>query len=470
VEWQTDSDTAAGAASTRVRGLRRNPELASRLGALIVALGLLLAVLEQRDAHHQLIAVGLAAAALGRGIGLRRPVVIPHIVAAVILLVVAHFAAAHGDHGLEQVAIVLAGLVALWAPPPPLPGSGSERRRIWSLVNLTSNDCIAPFAMRRDKSYLFSPDGLAAVAYRVRFGVAVASGDPLGVPDSQLAAVEAFISMAEANGWRIGVLGTGEEWTDWWRARGFRGLPIGRDVIIDVPNFALVGRAFRNLRQAVQRTHNAGVTTEIYPADSLPPGLADELKSIVKASRRNPNRGFSMILDGLLDDAPHPGTLLAVAYDSEHRVVAFHRFSTADNGREITQDLPWRRPGAPNGVDERLAFDVVEWAREHDAKRVSLSFAAFPELYDSTPETAVERVSYWLTHRLDSFIRLESLYRYLRKFHSLGKRRFVLLRLRDLLPVATAMLTFEFATRRRAPRRSNRWRAADGLRRPRSHR
>jgi lysylphosphatidylglycerol synthetase-like protein (DUF2156 family) len=451
----------------RARGLRAYPELASRLGAIIVALGLLLALLEDRESHHELIAVGLAAAALGRGIGLRRPVLIPHIVAAVTLLIVAHFAGANGDQGFEQVAIVLAGVVALWAPPAPAPGTAAERGRIWSLVNTTVNDCIAPFALRRDKSYVFSPDGAAAVAYRVRFGVAVASGDPVGPAESHQGAVDAYLAMVGANGWRIGILGASEEWTTWWRAHGMRALPIGRDVLIDVKTFEMTGRAFRNLRQAVQRTHNAGVTTEIYPADALPSYIATELASIVKNSRRNPNRGFSMILDGLLDDPPHPGTLIAVAFDRDRRVVAFHRFSTADSGREITQDLPWRRRGAPNGVDERLAYDVVEWGKEHDARRVSLSFAAFPELYATTPETALERVSYWATHRLDRFIRLESLYRYLRKFHSLGQRRYVVLRLRDVLPVAAAMLTFEFGTRRRSVSRSNRWRAADGLRRSR---
>ena len=109
--------------------------------------------------------------------------------------------------------------------------------------------------------------------------------------------------------------------------------------------------------------------------------------------------------------------------------------------------------------------EIVEWARAHDAKRVSLSFAAFPELYDTELTGRVERISYWLTHRLDRFIRLESLYQYLRKFHSLGKRRYVALRLRDLLPVAAAMLTFEFATRRRSIRRSNRWRSLSAPRR-----
>jgi lysylphosphatidylglycerol synthetase-like protein (DUF2156 family) len=465
LDWQPDRHALAGAPVPRIRGLRAYPGLAGRLGALVVALGLIMALLERRDANHELLAVGLAAAALGRGIAMRRPVLISHLLAAVTLLVVGHFAATHGHSGFEQVAIVFAGLVALWPSPPPAPGSASDRRHVASLVNITTGDCVAPFAMRHDKSYVFSPDGLAAVAYRVRFGIAVASGDPLGAATSQEAAVGAFISLAEASGWRIGVLGAGEEWTDWWRARGMRALPIGRDVVIDVQHFAMAGRAFRNLRQAVQRTRNAGVTTQIYPAESVPAEVAAELKAIVTNSHRNPNRGFAMILDGLLDDEPHPGTLIAVAFDRDGRAVAFHRFSTADGGREISQDLPWRVPGAPNGVDERLAHDVVEWAKERGATRVSLSFAAFPELYEDELSGVVERAGYWLTHRLDRFIRLESLYRYLRKFHALGTQRFVALRLRDLVPVAAAMLTFEFATRRGSLRRTNRWRSLSAGRR-----
>jgi lysylphosphatidylglycerol synthetase-like protein (DUF2156 family) len=465
VEWQPDREAGVGAASsTRVRGLRAYPALSGRLGAIVVALGLLLAVLERHGANHDLLAVGLAAAALGRGIGLRRPVLLPHVVAAVGLLVISYVAGRQEHAVFEQSAIVLAGIVALWAPTAAA-GTANERRRMWSLVNMTANDAIAPFALRHDKSYVFSRDGLAAIAYRVRFGVAVVSGDPLGAAESQEQAVEAFISLADGNGWRIGVLGTGEAWTAWWRARGLRSLAIGRDVVIDVKSFEMVGREFRNLRQAVQRTRNAGVTTAIYPADSLPPGLADQLKSIVKNSRRNPNRGFSMILDGLLDDSPHPGTLIAVAYDRDQQVVAFHRFSTADGGREISQDLPWRRRGAPNGVDERLAHDVIEWARTHDATRVSLSFAAFPELYETELDRPVQRVSYWMSHRLDGLIKLESLYRYLRKFHSFGKQRFVLLRLRDLIPVGAAMLTFEFGARRRSIVRSSRWRRLTARRR-----
>ena len=46
-------------------------------------------------------------------------------------------------------------------------------------------------------------------------------------------------------------------------------VPIGQDVVIDVSSFEMVGRKFRNLRQAVQRTHNCGITTEIVGEQEL---------------------------------------------------------------------------------------------------------------------------------------------------------------------------------------------------------
>jgi lysylphosphatidylglycerol synthetase-like protein (DUF2156 family) len=229
--------------------------------------------------------------------------------------------------------------------------------------------------------------------------------------------------------------------------------------VIDVDNFAMTGRAFRNLRQAVQRTHNSGVTTRIYDESELPPDLRETLRLLVTSSKRNKNRGFSMILDGLLEDE-HTGTIIAVAFDKDGKVVAFHRFATADQGREISQDLPWRAPKAPNGVDERLVSDMIEWAKQRGARRVSLSFAAFPELYEEPAKdgVSVERFGYWAAHTLDPMIKLESLYRYLRKFHSMGRQRYAMLRLRDFLPVVTAMLVFEFGARRTRRDERRAWR------------
>ncbi len=56
---------------------------------------------------------------------------------------------------------------------------------------------------------------------------------------------------------------------------------------------------------------------------------------------------------------------------------------------------------------------------------------------------------YILIHLGRGLIRLESLYRYLRKFHALGQRRYVLLSMHHLLPALLVLLTLEFLPRRR---------------------
>jgi lysylphosphatidylglycerol synthetase-like protein (DUF2156 family) len=227
-----------------------------------------------------------------------------------------------------------------------------------------------------------------------------------------------------------------------------RGVPIGRDVVIDVATFDVVGRRFRNLRQAVQRTHNAGVTTEIVVERELTDDLRGELADVMRAAGKGGgDRGFAMILDRPLSGV-HPGTFIAFARSASGEVVAFQRYATADGGRELSLDVPWRRPGAPNGVDERLIADVVAWGAGRGARTVSLAFAAFPELFELEQRNLLQGTAYRAVHLLDRLIKVESLYRFVRKFHALGGRRYVALRPVQVVLVALAALLLEFGARR----------------------
>ncbi len=92
---------------------------------------------------------------------------------------------------------------------------------------------------------------------------------------------------------------------------------------------------------------------------------------------------------------------------------------------EVSLDVPWRRRGAPNGIDERLSVDMIAWARDNGAQRLSLAFAAFPEIFNDKNRGKIASLIYTAIHLGDALIALESLYRYLRKFHALGDRRYV---------------------------------------------
>lgn len=155
-----------------------------------------------------------------------------------------------------------------------------------------------------------------------------------------------------------------------------------------------------------------------------------------------------MNLDGALQGRC-PGVKLAIARDSAGRVVAFHRYASAGAGSEISLDAPYRRPDAPNGIDERLSVDMIAAAKSNHAQRLSLAFAAFPEVFDAADPTLPQRLAYRLIHLLDPLIRLESLYRYLRKFHALNERRYVVLCTHHIPSALVVLLSLEFTPRRR---------------------
>jgi lysylphosphatidylglycerol synthetase-like protein (DUF2156 family) len=390
---------------------------------------------------------------IARGIFLGRPVTAGHATAALAVCVVGLAAVFLAFDLLGNLLLVASAVVLMW--PTSARPNPADLPRIFALVNATRGDPLAPFAMQASKCYHFGGNGTAAIAYRTRLGFAVVSGDPIG-DDARFAALVAdFTAMCRTRGWRIVVLGCSERRVQLWSSATVVGqkltaVPIGRDVVVDVATFDLVGRKYRNLRQAVQRTRNSGITTEVVDEQGLSDVLLAELTEVIltSPSGARTERGFSMSLDGTLEGR-YPGVALIIARDKAGRVQGFHRYATAGDGSEVTLDVPWRRRGAPNGIDERLSVDMITEAKKQGAQRLSLAFAAFPEIFTDENRNLPSSLVFTAVHMGDPLIALESLYRYLRKFHALGDRRYVMATLRQVVPLLIVLLSLEFMPRRR---------------------
>jgi lysylphosphatidylglycerol synthetase-like protein (DUF2156 family) len=316
-------------------------------------------------------------------------------------------------------------------------------RRVRHLVAISEGDPLAPFALRPEKSYVFAPDGNAAVGYRVRVGMAVASGDPVGALESWPAAIAEFVARARAEGQPIAVIGAGERSREMWAPYGLSSIAIGRDVVVHRSEFSTTGRRFRNLRQAIQRSRNAGVNVEIYREGDLGPEQILELRGLLSRARREDTRGFSMIL-GRMFNGNEPEAVIAIARDRSDVLVGAHRYLWAGK-QDLSLDLPMRAPGAPNGVDERITAEVLEWGATRGVERLSLAFAPFPDLFANRGHLGpLGTIAVNLCHLLDPLIKVERLYRYLRKFHAFDQERYVVLRWRQLPRVALALLLLEF--------------------------
>ena len=390
---------------------------------------------------------------IARGIFLGRPVTAVHATAALVVCIAGIATVFLAFDLLGNLLLVAPAIILMW--PTSARPNPADLPRIFALVNATTGDPLAPFAMQASKCYHFTADGTAAIAYRTRLGFAVVSGDPIGDDARFPVLVADFAAMCHTRGWRIVVLGCSERRLNLWSnatmvGQKLHAVPIGRDVVIDVAMFDMAGRKYRNLRQAVQRTHNFGVTTEVVDEQGLSDGLLAELIDVVLASPSGSRteRGFSMALDGTLEGR-YPGVALIVARDKDGRVQGFHRYATAGHGADVTLDVPWRRSGAPNGIDERLSVDMIAAARQQGAQRLSLAFAAFPEIFTDEHRNLPRTLVFTAVHLGDPLIALESLFRYLRKFHALGDRRYVMATLTQVVPLLLVLLSLEFVPRRR---------------------
>jgi lysyl-tRNA synthetase, class II len=352
---------------------------------------------------------------------------------------------------LSGIALVaaIAWLSAPSAPPPR--ADDRQRAAVRALVAHPDSDTLAPFSLRYDKVYAFAPSGAAVLGYRVLAGMAVVGGDPVGRAGSWPAAIDAFLAETRAHGWRPAVLGAGPRARELWAERGLRAISIGDEVVVDVGGFSLVGRSLRNVRQAVRRTGNAGISTVVVRECELDPGLAAQLRSIHRHWIGARERGFAMNLDAM-GEGRHPEAVYAVAVADDGYAVAFQRYLPAGQtgpAPALSLDVMPRHPLAPNGVNERLIVDVIAYAKEHGFALVSLNFAAFRPILEAAGNPGAAawlRGTRWLIHLLDPLIEVESLYRFNAKFRPGWLPRAVMVRSwLDLPAFGAAALGLEFA-------------------------
>ena len=330
-----------------------------------------------------------------------------------------------------------------------------EREVARSLVSAWGVDTLAPFVLRADKSYFFTDDESAFLAYKVVGGVAIVSGDPIGPQPRHGELLDCFIEFAHARDWRIAVLGASERCLDLYRSHGLHALYHGDEAVVEVDRFSLEGRAIRKVRQSVHRLERGGYRAEALPPGRIGPELRAELEEVARAWRgTEPERGFVMALDALFrleeDDA-----LFVVGFDPEGHAAGFLHFAVSRKGGAVSLSSMPRLRTTPNGFNEWLVCEAVAWARQHGFGRISLNFAPFAALLAPEAElSALQRVERRALLALKGHFQLDNLLLFNRKFGPSWQRRFVVYeRRRDLPRVGIAALAAEaylpFAARER---------------------
>jgi lysyl-tRNA synthetase class 2 len=318
--------------------------------------------------------------------------------------------------GLISVAAIVIGSALLFrpvSPPRELP-SDPSRQTAENLLRRHGSDTLAFFKLRRDIHYLFSADRQAFVGYRVKNGVLLVAGDPIGSPEALPELVRRLTTFAELHGLRLGAIGASEELLPVWRQAGLRSLYIGDEAIVETHRFSLEGRSIRKVRQSVSRLEREGYTIELRDLETLDEPTRIELEEISALWRAGaPERGFSMAMDSLV--GARQDSVVLIARDPHGAVRAFLHFVPVYGRAAMSLSFMRRDRHTPNGLMEFLVVRSIELLRERGIEELSLNFAAFARLLER-PEGPIDRILGRIISLGNSFFQIESLYRFNAKF------------------------------------------------------
>jgi len=343
---------------------------------------------------------------------------------------------------------VIATAYVFLRPAEPVERLGStDAARIRSLLDRHGeSDSLGYFALRDDKSVIWSPTGKSCIGYRVLSGVMLASGDPIGDSEAWPGAIHAFLDEAARHAWVPAVVGCSELGAEVWCRDGhLTALELGDEAIVQVAEFSLQGRAMRNVRQMVTRVSRAGYVAEVRRVGDVPRAELTRLVRQADSWRGNPTeRGFSMALGRIGGPGDDCCVVVTATQDGVLRAL-LHFVPWGPDG--LSLDLMRRDRSAQPGLNDFLIVEAIKAAQDLGVKRISLNFAAFRAALERGERIgagpilrAWRRVLLFMSR----WFQIESLYKFNAKFCPEWAPRFMVFPgTRDAIRIALAALEAE---------------------------
>jgi hypothetical protein len=317
-------------------------------------------------------------------------------------------------------------VLVLTRPDSGLAQPITDYERARQLVHAYGSDTLAYFALRNDKRYFFSSDGDAMIAYALIGNYALASGDPIGHPESIGPVVDEFVAMCRDRRWRCAFLAVRESDKFRYTDLGLRSFYLGEEAVIECEDFSLAGKRNKSMRQSVhrvERTHRF----EIMAESDASPALAKQLNDLsCKWRGRAPERGFTMALSQAVEGV-NPDYRLCVAFDEHGVPGGFLRMVPLFGGeRGMTLDMMRRDPASPNGMTEFLIANTAFALREQGIRQLSMNFAVMGRLFSADPAlTPRDRLLKAIVSLGNPYFQIKSLHDFSRRFRPTWRPRVI---------------------------------------------
>lgn len=273
-----------------------------------------------------------------------------------------------------------------------------------------------------DKSYFFSHDRKAFIAYAVSHGVAICLADPEGSPESIPGLIQVFRDFCTGNGWLIAFIAASDKHKIVYEKSGFSSLLIGADAIVNIDKFMSETSRNKYFRNLINRFTKSEITAIRYLPPHTPE-LITELRYVSNDWLKIPNHKQWTFITGFFSSHYFSNTPLFVARDSEGKALAFANEIPSFKKGEATIDLMRHKRSAPKNIMDFLFIELMRQLQQEGLEYFNLGLS--PLARQGFTDTFSEKLLDYIYLISQRFVSTKGLHQYKAKFDPEWEPRYV---------------------------------------------
>lgn len=287
------------------------------------------------------------------------------------------------------IVLILAVLASLFRPHKPLlrPFNEHDRNQLRHLLDRYSNSSEDYFKYwPQPKSYWWSANRDAVIAYRVVGNVAFALADPVAADDhSRQRMMQQFLEFCRRYGWRACFVMVAEEHHELYKQSGYKLLRIGASAVVDVEEFSSSTAKNKWWRWVINKAKRQEWTYELAkPPHS--PELITQLKQVSDVwlnRQKHVERGFAL---GYFDESYLQSCRLHILYADGSPIAFANELPVFHSAKTATIDLMRFLPDHNHAMPALLAHIIRQLHEEATKRSFDLGFVPLASPTDRTEQ------------------------------------------------------------------------------------
>lgn len=281
---------------------------------------------------------------------------------------------------------------------------------------------VAHYIFLNDKYVYVNNKKDVVFQYEISSDKIIVLGEPIGNKSSFFEAVEEFLDLTDLYGYTVAFTGIGEEIMPVLRDLGYEFMKIGRDAIVDLSEFSLIGSKNKSNRQAVNRIKNAG-----YKFSIINPPYTEELFNKLKEIsdewlHGKKEKGFCV---GFLDKDYIEMDKLAVVRDKEDNIKGFATIMPMYDNETLSVDLMRFKRIKLNGLMDYMFANIFEYCKENGYSYFNLGLVPLDEVGNNRHAFFIEKVAYQIFLHGNYFYSFSGLKRFKDKYANCWESRYI---------------------------------------------